>query len=68
MIEHGFLDKQWQIKYEDANAGSLNLKSEWLPDETPTAVKNAKGKKKKVVKKDTGFDGEMIGDKKTGKC
>ena len=46
----------------------MHLKSEWLPDETPAAVKNAKGKKKKVVKKDTGFDGEMIGDKKTGKC
>ena len=68
LIEHGFLDKQWQIKENDENAGSLHLKSEWLPDETPTAVKNAKGKKKIVSKKEEGFEGEMIGDKRTGKC
>ena len=57
-----------KIKENDENAGSLHLKSEWLPDETPTAVKNAKGKKKVVVKKEEGFEGEMIGDKRTGKC
>ena len=68
LIESGFLDKQWQIKHDEENAGSLHLKSEWLPDETPEAVKNAKGKKKQVSKKPEGFEGEMIGDKRTGKC
>ena len=38
LIEHGFLDKLWYIKKDDKNAGSLHLKSEWLPDETPAEI------------------------------
>ena len=62
------MDKEWTIKFENANAGTLHLKSEWLPDETPAAVKTYKGKKEDTVKKDVGFEGQMVNGKRTGKC
>ena len=65
---NGGLDKQWPLKFEEENAGSIRLKTEWFPNDAPAAVLKHKGKKVQTVKKDVGFEGQMVNGKRTGKA
>ena len=68
MFGNGGLDKLWPLTFDGENAGSLHLKTVWLPDDTPDAVDVYPGKKVDTVEKDQGFEGQMVKDKRTGKA
>ena len=66
--------KEADAAYDEAleivqSTDGWKLEKEDLTNEVTVEMKkNAKGKKKQVSKKPEGFEGEMIGDKRTGKC
>ena len=61
------LEKGWPLKFEEENAGTLNLKTEWIPNDTPVAIQCIRGKRENIVRKEEGFEGEMVKGKRTGK-